>query len=361
LVRRARRLCFAGIVLVRSALDTKKNRAQFSDMMNLRTLVAAVTMAMAATSQAAERNLPPHPTLVYAEYKGERHLVVAAEKDKPVIISEGRRVSLPSDTPLITERAPGYSGMAATFKNIQLSHGNLYSGSQRLTGFGEKMTAKIVANQNLTDCFLVLIHFEDEFLMTDAEREISRKKNAEIFHSRPVGKPQIRVQQIENLKADQPVQVTCSSIILLDARFTNLPYSVDVKFQTFLLYPLFSGGQEVKTNQPAISAEYFHHREKMLHSAVLRQWLKQNAKASQPLRPVLQIPPIFESTAGLPTDASATLSVGADGAVSDVTFDREFPSAAEAVLRSALHAWLFLPKIQEGSPVPSRVKLPLRF
>lgn len=354
-------LFWRGLPPAGSKLDTGNRRGQLFPMLNLRTLITAGAAALAAICPAVGRTPPPHPTSVFAEYQGARHLVVAADKDKPVILMEGKRQSLPNDTPLLTERAPGYAGMAATFRNLKLSHGNLYSGSHRLTGFGENMTAEIVAAQDLTDCFLVLIHFEDEFLMTDAEREQSRKKNAEIFHSRPVGKPQIRVQQIADLKAEQPVQVSCSSIILLDSRFTNMSAGVEVKFKTFLLYPLFAGGREVRTNQPEKAAEYFHHREKILHSAVLRQWLKQNAGASQPLRPILQIPPLLESTAGLPTDATATLSIGADGSVSDVVLDREFPEAAEEILRNTLHAWLFLPRIQQGTPVASQVKLPLRF
>jgi len=324
-------------------------------------LVVATIIISATACFAGAATLPPHPTLIYAEYKGQKHLVIAADKDKPVILFERKRVSLPSDTPLSTERAPGYSGQSATLSNQRVIKSAIQRDRYNTTAAFEEKSAEISAAQDLRDCFLVIIHFEEEFLMSDEQRVQSRKKNAEIFHDRPVSRPQIHVQQISDLKATQPATVTFSSIITLDPRSTNLPGGVAVTFKTHILHLLFSEGEEVRTNQPEIAREYFYHREKLLHSLVLRRWLKQNEKTDQPLRPVLQIPPLLDSTEGVPKDATATLTVGSDGTVNDVSIDREFPTDVREILTTTLRAWLFLPKIKTGVPVVARVGVPLQF
>lgn len=329
-------------------------------MPRARILVAAV-LVLLTLCPASEIVAPLHPTVVYAEYKDQKHVVVAAEKDKPIIVLNGARLTLPNDTPLFTERAPGYSGLKATFNNEISVLRAVRRDRYNTTGSFEEKTVEITAAQDLRDCFMVIIHFEEEFLMSDEERALSRKKNAEIFHDRPVAKPQIHVHQIPDLQASQVVTATFSSIISLDPRSTNLPGGVSVTFKTYFIHPLFSEGREVKTNLPEIAGRYFHHREKLQHRAVLAKWLKQNAKADQPLRPLLQIPPLFDSMEGLPTDATATLSVAPDGTVSEVSLDREFPEDAKKLLHNTLRAWLFMPRIQKGSPVAAKVKLPLRF
>ncbi|MDP2137911.1 MAG: hypothetical protein Q8J74_08655 [Candidatus Didemnitutus sp.] len=329
-------------------------------MPQARVLLASV-LVLSTLCPASEIVAPPHPTVVYAEYKDRKHVVVAAEKDKPIIVLDGTRLSLPKDTPLFTERAPGYSALEATFSNERSVRSTVRRDRYNVLGSFEERTVEITAAQDLRDCFMVIIHFEEEFLMSDEERVLSRKRNAEIFHDRPVAKPQIHVHQIEDLKAAQVVTTIFSSVISLDPRSTNLPGGVDVTYKTHFIHPLFSEGREVKTNLPEIVGTYFHHREKLLHRAVLANWLKQNAKADQPLRPLLQIPPLIDSLEGMPADATATLSIATDGTVSEVNFDREFPEEAKAILQNTLRAWLFLPRIQQGSPVAAKVKLPLRF
>jgi hypothetical protein len=316
---------------------------------------------LAVACHAADILPPPHPTAVYAEYKGQKHLVVAAERDKPVILVDGKRVSLPNDTPLFTERTPGYSGIKATFTNERPVKQAIKRDRYNTIGAFDEKTVDISTDQDLRDCFLVIIHFEEEYLMTDEQLEQSRKKNAEIFHDRPVSRPQIHVHQIPDLKAKQSTTVTFSSVISIDPRYTNLPGAVGVGFKTFIIHPLFSEGREIRTNLPEIAATYFYHREKLLHQALLRQWIKQAGKADQPLKPVLQIPPLLDSTEGFPPNASATLSIAGDGTVSEAILDAEFPPDAAKILQNTLRAWLFLPKLKGGMPVPARVKVPLKF
>ncbi len=325
-------------------------------------LIAFLTLFANATLIGKEPiSVPLHPTLVFAESNGTRYQVIAADKDKPVVMIDGKRTSLPSETTLLTERAPGYAGMSATFRNEQFKGRQLTAGPKRMPDYLDEVTTEIIAAQDLSDCFLVIIHFEEEFLMSEEERAASRKKNAEIFSDRPVAKPKIRVQQIGNLKANEPSTVTFSSVLSLDTRSTNLPPEVQISFKTSMLYLLFSEGLEVKSPQSTASSAFLYHREKLIHSLLVQRWLKQNAKADQPLNPVLQIPPLLDATEGVPSGATATMTIAPDGTVTAVSLDREFPAAAATLVQTTLRAWLFLPKLKAGVPVESRVRVPLQF
>ena len=49
------------------------------------------------------------------------------------------------------------------------------------------------------------------------------------------------------------------------------------------------------------------------------------------------------------------------GRVSDVEVQGVEDPAIRKSLAAALEGWLFLPKLQAGTPVPTRVQIPLKF
>ena len=366
--------------------------------MQIRRLGFVLTLLpLAVLAAATERSLPPHPTVLFAEYNGERHLVIAADKDKPVIEIGGQRRSLSSDTPMFTERVPGYGEASAQIDGLKGGRPQWLFRDHYASAFKQETSLRITSTQPLQDCFILLISYEDEFLLDEASRQAVRKKNAEI-RDRETQPPQIRVQQITDLAAGQATPIVFTSTVLVQPRFTNLP--LPPERTTFTNYQLFSRGQEVRTNtlgeaaikdfssgwekpsiqsqdkagyyhaprdldffrhQPGEPAAYYHHREKMLQAALLKKWLVQNRGANQPLKPILQIPPLFESTDGLPPNAAVTLFVSADGAVTDVKLDGAFPGPAGKVLTDTFSAWLFLPKLEAGTPIAAKVKIPLTF
>jgi len=57
--------------------------------------------------------VPAHPTLIFAEDKKQRLSVVAADKHQPVVLIDGKRVSLSENTPLLTQRAADYGPTTA--------------------------------------------------------------------------------------------------------------------------------------------------------------------------------------------------------------------------------------------------------
>ena len=280
-----------------------------------------------------------------AEYKGATHKVVAVETEEPVILVDGRKKILRGNIPLSTERLAGYRGTTAGITGVKISGVQIVSAMSEfgaeeaasrpratLGGFVE-FAATITAGQDLSDCYLALFAIDDDFMLGASDRP-----NA-----------QVRVRQISDLKAGEATPV----------KFSTTPFLQKGKVRIFAL--LFSGGDEVTTSQTAAASQYFQRREQVIHSATVKRWVEQNRSASRPVQPVLQIPPLFASTAGFPPDSTADLTVAADGTVLHVSLDRTFPPGAEETICRTFGAWLFLPKIQDGTPIAARVKVPLRF
>jgi len=293
---------------------------------------------------AEDQKSPPHPTLLLAEFHGKTYPVISVEKDDPVILVDGKKLRLRTNVPLSTERASRYVGMKAEMANVRANILQLVTATSELdfekvkdtkgatiAGFVE-FSADITPAEQLTDCYIALFAVDDGFLRGESERP-----NA-----------QLRVHHIDNL----PGGVTTS------VKFSSSPFLSGQKMRAFAL--LFSAGNEVATNASPNAWRYFGLRERIVHRSAVRQWLKENKGRTKPVTPMLQIPPLFQSTEGFPTDASATLIVAADGTVSHVGLNG-FDRAAEDILRSTLSAWLFLPAMKDGNPIESRVAVPLRF
>jgi hypothetical protein len=108
-------------------------------------------------------------------------------------------------------------------------------------------------------------------------------------------------------------------------------------------------------------AAFYHDRERAAQLLAVAAWRKGNAGQSRPAQPFLQIPPLFDGTVPLPQSSDVTLQIDAEGKVTDVLLPPSFPAAAADTLDTTLRAWLFLPALKQGAPVPSRVRLPLNF
>jgi TonB family protein len=300
---------------------------------------------LAAVISVAQKSAPLHPTLLLAEYKGAMHKVVAVEKEEPVILVDGHKKTLRGNIPLSTERLAGYCGTQASITAIGISGVQVVSamsdfGAEEaatkprgtLGGFVE-FAATITAAQNLADCYLALIAVDDSFMDGTTDRPNS----------------QIRIRQITDLRAGEATAV----------EFSTSPFLVNGKARIFAL--LFSDGEEVSIPQTEAARQYFQRREQVIHAASVKRWVEKNRSASQPVQPLLQIPPLLASTADIPHEVTATLTISPAGTVSDVELSRRLPDPADETLRTTLKAWLFLPKIQDGVATTARVTVPLNF
>lgn len=278
------------------------------------------------------------------EYEGVPHAVVAVEKNDPVIrIEADQRKRLRGHAALSTERVNRYHASTAQLEAVRLEglqmvnamsdfEADRYSPGATVGGFVE-FSAKITATADLTDCYVAVVAFETAFLQSDSHPP----------------KAQIRVRQLPDLKAGQTMPV----------KFSASPFLGREPMSGFVL--LFSAGREVRTNFSAQGAPYFYRRERLIHTATVKRWLEENKLMSRPIQPVLQIPPIFLPTEGIPSDAIADLTVAADGTVQQVSLNRTFPGEVAEKIQRTLSSWLFLPRINEGVPVLSHVQVPLRF
>ena len=125
--------------------------------------------------------------------------------------------------------------------------------------------------------------------------------------------------------------------------------------------PQTLGFAHVKHHLHGIPQLGFQRREQVIHAASVKRWVEKNRSASQPVQPLLQIPPLLASTADIPHEVTATLTISPAGTVSDVELSRRLPDPADETVRTTLNAWLFLPKIQDGVATTARVTVPLNF
>jgi hypothetical protein len=301
-----------------------------------------------ASSLAADRQLPPHPIMVMAAYRGAQYPVISAEKESPVILFQGKRLTLPKETELTTERVARFASAQAEITGELLNRRELVSDkpSDRMSKgqrFDLKLTVK--SSHAVEDCFVVLVCFDDDSLKDSDVPPFS----------------QIRVREINALKAGLATEFSFSSDVIFPLRFTDKPAALASLIKMHVVWRLFVAGEEMRGGESPAAKDFFRNRELLAHRLAVSAWKRQNRDGDQLTRPVLMIPPILESTDNLPKNAHAILFISAEGLVTYVALDPSFPSPEEDIVLDALSAWLFLPAIKNGRPEPVRVNLPLKF
>jgi hypothetical protein len=314
-------------------------------MLSRRTCFAAILVLAAISVCARESSPPPHPTLLLAEYRGVKHPVVSVKDGQPVVVLDGKRRVLKGNIPLSTERVHGFSETRATIAELKTDGvvvvwGTFDSDKKEAAmtpggtvGGYVELNATMTADKDLSDCFIAWFAIDQRFVKGESDKPDA----------------QIRIKGIGDLHAGVPVVV----------KFSTSPFLGGVKRVTFVL--LFSAGREVRTNHWPRSADYFHRRERFVHSLAAKKWLDDNPNASRPLQPLLQIPPLFNGIEGATGESTAILHVSSEGVVTEVIPGEGLPAGAEAAVVEALSAWLFLPKLENGTPVATKVGVPLRF
>lgn len=308
----------------------------------------------ASLPPAADRLPPPHPSLLYAEVKGERHPVIGAEQDRPVIERDGRRRRLPSGTPLVTERAARYAPVSAevtgpTITNLRkvlfrpvLSKS---AGVSSDTRWGEEFDVElsVLSRDAISDCYLVAVSFDRDSLEDPGT----------------VAASQISIHEVGDLQPGQPRVVRFRGQLFFPPRPSSpsAPDTPDDRMVTFC--QLFTRGQEVRTNVPPIAPRFYHQRECALHRTAVAAWCRQGRAETRPVQPFLQIPPLLPSTDGIPPGASVGLTIGADGQVDTVELDPGIAADTADLLATTFRSWLFLPRLKDGTAVASRVTFPL--
>jgi hypothetical protein len=306
----------------------------------------ALFFAAIAPLAALALDAPPHPTLLVAEYRGGTYPVVAVQGETPVALVEGKLKKLSGRIPLQTNRVAGFCATRAQLILGQIANLQIVTAASEheieqvvgtpgatIGGYVE-FNATVTAERDLKDCYVAFVSFSAGFLAGSTDRPAA----------------QIRVRQIADLPARQPVKI----------KFSTEPFLGDSREQKVFVL-LFSGAEEVFTGGNTIAWRYFQQREQVIHRAAVAAWIKRHAGETQPARPSLQFPPVFSAAPTLPAEVAADLQVGADGRVVAVNLPTGLAPRAREEISRTLHAWLFLPQLASGSPVASRVRVPLQF
>ncbi len=307
----------------------------------------AVAAALAAAGAVRAADTPvfaPHPTLLVAEWKKERVPVVGAVSTDPVVRRNGKEERLRHDPAYFAERAPYYAPGRIEFEGVGFAGvyrrgadgGGIHPDPDREPVRGAAaFLAKLKSDTELKGAFLAIVVCNARLLDADA----------------PEQETQIIVRALPDLPAGKTTEVGFQ---------TQLPARRG-KFE-YLTLVFAPGGAEIESNLSHHTARYFAAVERAQLAVVRDAYLKRNPAANTGAQPVLRIQPALPAPAALAgKTVTATLTVSAAGLVEDLVLSDDVDPVNAPALRATLGGWLFLPKLENGTPVPARLAIPFKF
>ncbi len=307
----------------------------------------AVAAALAAAGAVRAADAPvfaPHPTMLVAEWKKERVPVVGAVSTDPIVRRNGKEERLRHDPVYFAERAPYYGPGKIVFEAVGFGGvfwrgaegGGIHPDPDREPVNGvATYIAKLRPDTTLKGAFLAIVVCNARLLDANAPEQES----------------QIIVRALPDLPAGMTTEVK------LD---TQLPTRRG-KFE-YLSLIFAPGGAEIESNLSDRAARYFAAVERAQLAVVLAAYLKRNASANAAVQPVLRIQPLLPAPAALAgKTVTATLTINADGTTENIALPADLDPVNAPALRAALAGWLFLPKLENGTPVPVRLAIPFKF
>jgi hypothetical protein len=326
-------------------------------------LLCALVLALAPFSPAAETRLsainfgdarwPAHPTLLFTKRWGQRYPVVAVEKNAPVVLIDGQRKTLSDSAPLFTQLAEDYFPERVKSGNhidigkrtwLQAPQGGTATEAREYTG-----EITLQSETDIPDCYALITLFDtgaiDDPLGPDFRKTV--------------------LVEIGTLRAHETRVVPLSMKVRMALHYSNGDPSKKYTDPgvTSVFSQVFSRGVEIRTGdlgELGVS-QYFFVREAVEHADAVEAWVKENRKTDRGAAPYVVTPLQAGMSFGLPKEASAILSVNADGKVTQVVLEQAFPAEAVTNLTNCLKLWLFLPAIKHGSPAPTKIRIPLEF
>jgi len=290
---------------------------------------------------------PLHPTLVYADYKGQSLPVVSVSGETPQVEVDGKYKGIAGRkarfTPLRGSTfAPGMIEMKAmqagsrrTDLVLMFSDGSNVSGGT--INARSDFSATVVPSQDYKDCYVAIVFYDQAFV-----EERTDTHNAFV-----------QFEKIKDLVGGKENTITLN--------FGYLEPRQDLQLGYFPLF--FTNGVEIRSNQCELTAQFFRRIELIRHEAILKAYCEKNtATASAKLEPYLRVPVLFpnkEVLVSAPATTRVSFMVDADGKVESLQFEEALPAAVSSVLTRTLNGWLFLPRIKAGRPERTLVKVPV--
>ncbi|MFI5356857.1 MAG: hypothetical protein ACHQ4G_05955 [Opitutales bacterium] len=273
--------------------------------------------------------------------------VIHVVDSRPVILIDGAEQTVTTTPVYVAERAPLFGPEHVQLLSASLGGGvpikaapgeSDESDFRPATTFGLEpgyFVAELLAPEALHGGFVVVTVFSDKIFQPDAD------------FIRPV----VLVNALPDLPAGQTVKASFAA-----------PY-VGGRSDTKYFVQIFDHeGREVRVNGLGLAWKYYAlvERTKLKQAIFLYEtrFMNQNHAAS----PLVTVRPVFPAGFTPPVKpAVAVLDVNADGLVSAVALEQVDDAVTREAVTNALDGWLFLPQLKAGSPVPTRVKVPLQF
>lgn len=288
---------------------------------------------MATVSQSA-RAAAPHPCALQLIVNDKLHLVVGMKGQDPVYRNGEKLKRYRAKAHYEVSRARSY--LTDTFIEIKD-----IKGSEILDDNGTRggVTLSLVANQTLQGAFIIVIAHNTDFIRNGVSPDAT-------YFVRP----------LPDLPKGEEVKV---SLVTMGSM---MGYNHEWVAGGRSFFPIIfaAGGQEVRTSWNDKVATYYSDITHLKHMATKASYLKEFADADHPVVPFSMPAPVLPQRSQTPrATVNALLEVDVTGSVVSVALDTKLESAIESAVHEALLEWLFMPKLVAGSPVRSRVEVPL--
>jgi len=287
----------------------------------------------------------PHPTLIAATVDGKAYPVVGVDGEHPQIVVDGVTVTLRS-------KSQSFQPMRGAAYAPGLVHATNYDSTSEITAKafsydknGQKVPmgtsdldgyfhGSFTADENFPDCYFVVLY----------------------YRLSPRGEPDVHTTALAfghlgDLKAGQ------------ETVGKNFHAYVAPVGQRYYFVPMvFSKGREIRTNVSNQVDRFFRHQEIVLHRELVPAYLEKFKGMDHAAIPYVRVPiqlPEGVDAHTLPSDLVATFSVTESGEVDSIQLGERLVGPAREAIRQDLAAWLFMPRLKQGSPVRTVISMPL--
>jgi hypothetical protein len=306
--------------------------------------VLAVWGVFGAEVGGVEVSSPPHPTVLLVESGESRLPVWNVAGASPIVDRDGKKTKLRSDAVFFAERAPHYADGDVKIAKVTVNGMSLVATVDSMADISRaggklggtayfEFTAN--ASVDLKGAFVAVLIYDKRFLTDDRVNPV----------------PEIVVRELPTLLAGEDTKIGFSSPL------------TDPKARPGVLLLVFAaGGGEVQTNFSAYAGRYFQRIAQARLAAALPKYLAEPGPLDRAAVPALRFNPILPENVIKPkAPIEVMLAVSEKGWVTEVELPEEIDPRLATSLTANLQGWMFLPRIVAGSPVSTRIKLPLKF
>lgn len=291
----------------------------------------------------------PHPSLLTVKFHDQMLPVVKVIGTDPVVLVDGAEKRIRTEPIYLVQRADHFLPGYVTARHVQFGGTELKVAATQdaaLTDHNATPTGRrfgvsyfegrFTARPAITGGFVVLVVYSPTAMAAGPSDE---------------GQTQVIVHELPDLPAGQEVEVKISAA---------LP---DGQANQTYFFQVFDGhGREVVTSASDLAWKYYALRDRLKLAGVRAQYLEKFHGADHAAVPAVMARPVFSQGAKPPQgEASAMITVSADGVVTNVDVRGVEDPAARADIANALGGWLFLPQLKGGVPVGTKLQVPLEF